>query len=182
MGFNVDFSGVKEPGKSNTVPKGVYLLKVTEPKQGEIRSGDNAGRPKVDMKIVVASGPEAGKWCFHTVSFLDPEASGAGFAKHFLKVIGQPYEGKVNVSPPAWDGKTFKGLLGYKVTESKGKEYVNNVLEDSWAKDDDSVELGQQDSEVPSVDEMKRKRSKSQQRLERPAGTVSDASEEEVPF
>lgn len=143
MPFGHDMTGVKEGGGSRHAPGGVYVLRVTEPKEGQTRNDD----PKVDCKIVIDSGPFKGVWCYHTVAFLGRDENGnpmpgAGIAKHFLKIIGEPFEGNINVSGARWEGKRFKGRL--EVVKSQCGKYDNNKLTlETWALDDpESPDVG----------------------------------------
>lgn len=55
----------------------------------------------------------------HWVTFLPKEQKGAGMALHFLKSIGEPYEGVVDVEPMNWERKTFMGKVT--INEYEGK-------------------------------------------------------------
>lgn len=54
------------------------------------------------------------------VTFLPKEQKGAGMALHFLKCIGEPYEGVIDVNPMAWERKTFMGKV--EISEYQGKK------------------------------------------------------------
>ena len=61
----------------------------------------------------------------HWVTFLPKEQKGAGMALHFLKCIGEPYEGVIDVKPQHWERKSFMGKVI--VSEYEGKK--NNKFE-----------------------------------------------------
>lgn len=82
--------------------------------------------PKVDFLAEVIDDPEFnGSRVFHSVTFMPKETDGkqtpgAGMAIHFLKTIGQPYEGKISPNSEDWVGAKF---LGYALEdEYKGKK------------------------------------------------------------
>lgn len=81
--------------------------------------------PKVDFLAEVINDTEYnGERVFHSVTFMPKDKPGAGMAIHFLKTIGQPYEGKIKPDAQAWVGAKF---MGYAITdEYKGK--VKNKL------------------------------------------------------
>lgn len=82
--------------------------------------------PKVDFLAEVIDDEEFnGERIFHSVTFMPKETEGkptpgAGMAIHFLKTIGQPFEGKLQPDAQAWVGAKF---LGYAIEdEYKGKK------------------------------------------------------------
>ena len=105
--FRHDFTGVKEMGDFSPAPKGTYVLEILEAKEGKSQAGDNM----VNVKTQIAQGPFTGKWVWHKVTFISAGNPGAGFSKHFVKTIGQPYEGNVNINPAHWVGKRFEADL-----------------------------------------------------------------------
>ena len=137
MAFKVNYEGVKDIGGSNFAPAGVYLLRIGDTEERTSRNGD----PQVSMKLYIENGANRGSWSFHTVTFFDPTAKGAGFSKKFLKAIGLAHEGSVTVDATKWVGKVFKGELDLTRND---KGYDNNKLTNNyWSKDDEnSPELG----------------------------------------
>lgn len=124
MSFDFDGTGIDMDNQqfvNKLMPKGNYDYEIVEftskagdayPKVGTTKNGD----PKVDfLAEVITPGDYAGMRVFHSVSFLPakkPDGTptpGAGMAVHFLKTIGQPFEGKFKVEPTAWVGARFKG-------------------------------------------------------------------------
>lgn len=66
----------------------------------------------------------------HWVTFLPKGTPGAGMAIHFLKCIGEPWEGQIDVTPFNWERKMFMGKVSinrYKADD--GTEKVNNKFE-----------------------------------------------------
>lgn len=77
------------------------------------------------MTFAVNSGPYIGAAIpFHYVTFLPKDNKGAGMAVHFLKTIGQPYEGKYKVDHLKWRGKILKA----DVEEEEYNGYINNKI------------------------------------------------------
>lgn len=60
---------------------------------------------------------------YHNVTFKAAGAKGAGIAIHFLKTIGEPFEGEtLDIDPGRWLGKKVSGLVGQETyTPEKGK-------------------------------------------------------------
>ena len=136
-GFNYDGEGVQTQGDF-TVPEDIYLLKVERVKPGKskIKEDGTGGYPQVVVDFKIAEGPRKGfPISFHYVTFLPKTHKAAGMAVHFLKCIGQPWEGTFKVTPGAWIGKTLQAFL-------EAKEYngtKNMALK--WVKPDPAVEL-----------------------------------------
>lgn len=119
-------------GQGKVLPKGWYNFEIityttndgskTYPMDGFTKE---AKYPKVDLLLQVIDNPQ---WqdckVFHTVTFMPKDKGGAGMAIHFLKTIGQPFEGKLDIDSQNWVGSK---LQGYAITdEYKGK--VKNKL------------------------------------------------------
>jgi hypothetical protein len=62
----------------------------------------------------------------HWVTFVPKDKPGAGIALHFLKCIGQPYEGVIDIKPEAWERKTFMGKVTISDYENKNGEKKKN--------------------------------------------------------
>lgn len=69
----------------------------------------------------------------HWVTFLPKNQKGAGMALHFLKCIGEPYDGVIDINTFAWERKTFMGKV--EISEYQGKKN-NKFAEISPIKDD----------------------------------------------
>src|SRR5258708_39701752 len=95
-----------------------YPLEITEIAE----KMSNNGYQMVNIKCVVVEHPKYnGTPIWHNVVFLPKESKGAGIAIHFLKSIGQPWEGTIQVDPQAWEGKRFMGYVTDR--EYGGKKY-----------------------------------------------------------
>jgi len=140
MSFNFDGTGIVVEDKKfekKLLPKGTYTFEIVEfvskagdtyPKEGKTKNGD----PKVDIlaEVVDTSVEFDGERVFHSVTFLPKDKPGAGMSVHFLKTIGQPWEGNISVDPSAWVGERFKAYViedeynGKKSNKIKGVEPV----------------------------------------------------------
>lgn len=106
------------------IPKGTYDLKVVEATLGESK----AGLPQATVNFVVVNSEYADRPIkFYRVTFIPDDQKGAWIAKAFLKALGQPYKGKVDVDTDVWIGKIVTADVG--IEEYEGKEYnrVGNV-------------------------------------------------------
>jgi len=149
MPFTANLEGVVEAGGSKFAPAGIYLLRVTE----TLEKTSAKGHPQVQMELVINSGVSKGVSLRHYVTFLPSDSKGAGFGKHFLKLVDQAHEGNVTVDASKWNGKVFKGRLDIVQNTKDGVTYNNNELSnDSWHKDDkDSPDLGLSAVVTPKV-------------------------------
>ncbi len=83
--------------------------------------------PKVDFLVeVVDQGEFKGERVFHTVTFMPKDKDGAGMAIHFLKSIGQPFEGKLDINTDDWIGKRF---MGYAIVDEYNGKKKNKLGE-----------------------------------------------------
>lgn len=123
--FDFDATGIDadSKGTNKVLPKGWYDFEIVEfvskagdtyPKEGRTKNND----PMVSILCeVVNSDNSNGERIFHTVTFLPAKrpdgqpTPGAGMSVHFLKTIGQPYEGKIKPNPEAWVGARFSGYV-----------------------------------------------------------------------
>jgi len=112
--FSYNTEGIKEQDYT-PIPMGEYILEIVTAEEGLTKEH---GHQKVTVGYKIAEGPYKDKDVnYHTITFFsDPTAKGAGIAKHYLKSIGEPYEGKIQVSANNWIGK----LVRAKVIHEKG--------------------------------------------------------------
>jgi hypothetical protein len=108
MGFEVDLEGIMTQG-GGLIPEAKYNLRIVSAVEKTSKKGD----PMVAVDYEVMDGPFAGRLLkyHYVVFFRDKEVSGAGLAKHYLKVIGQPHEKKVLVDCREWLGKCLVGKV-----------------------------------------------------------------------
>jgi hypothetical protein len=135
MPFDFDGTGIelKEQGsfENKLLPKGWYDWEILDfvSKDGKQYPAEGLTKenkyPKVDMLVAcITPGLHHGVRIFHSVAFLPKDNPGAGMALHFLKTIGQSYEGKFIVDPLQWIGHTFRGYVI--IDEYNGKK--NNKI------------------------------------------------------
>ena len=124
--FKHDYTGVKEFGEGfDPIPEGDYNFVITKTKESKTNNGDNM----VNATCKVADGANAGRLVWHNVVFLPKDHKAAGMSKHFLKVIGQPFEGVVEVDPEAWEGAEFRAHV--KIVDYKGK--LKNEIDEVYS-------------------------------------------------
>jgi|GEM_PF-1237040 len=126
--FSADYTGVEEVGDFSPIPKGDYILRVFEVDEG--KSGKGHPMVKVTLKVTT-EGMYQGRRVWHNVTFLPPDSAGAGFSKHWLKVLGEPYSGKVRVNPDNWTGKFVEATIDIDTYQgNSGEEKKKNILAD----------------------------------------------------
>lgn len=118
FGYNAD--GIKPSGGIRSpVPDGDYLLRIVDTEEKKSKGGND----QVVVTFQVHKGEYEGRTIpFHYVTFLDPTNEGAGIALHFLKCIGQPFEGDFTVNHLKWRGK----ILNAQVGSEEYNGYINN--------------------------------------------------------
>jgi hypothetical protein len=131
-----DATGVDASGGYPIIEKpGFYPFRITVATPGQSKNGD--------FQVVVDSVCLDPRWkdipVRHWVTFLPKENKGAGMALHFLKCIGEPYEGVIDIHPMSWERKTFMGKVI--INEYDGKRN-NKFSEISAIKDDAETEAG----------------------------------------
>lgn len=119
MAFEFDATGIDadSKGTNKVLPKGWYDFSIEEfvskagdvyPKEGRTKNND----PMVNILCTVINNDEYnGERVFHTVTFLKAGTPGAGMSVHFLKTIGQPFEGKIKPDCSQWVGAEFSGYV-----------------------------------------------------------------------
>ena len=115
-GFDYDGEGI-QPSGDFTVPEDEYVLRIAKvkPQRSKIKEDGTGNYPQVVVDLVVDEGPRKGfPVSFHYVTFLPKEARAAGMAIHWLKSIGEPWEGKFKVQPGRWLNRTIRAFLEVK--------------------------------------------------------------------
>lgn len=120
--FEYDSAGVKLDDRL-PLPPGKYHQVIVSVEEKLSKNGDN----QVEVNSVVDQPGYPAKKMRNWVTFLPPDKSGAGMAIHFLKTIGEPWEGKFTVTPNNWVGKRFLSVVGTR-TSSQGREF-NDILD-----------------------------------------------------
>jgi hypothetical protein len=132
--FDFDGTGIDpdSKGTNRLLPKRWHSLEIVEfqsragetyPLEGFTKNKD----PMVNILCEVVDDPEfEGERVFHTVTFLPKDKPGSGMAIHWLKTIGQPWEGKFSVDSKAWVGERF---MGYIINEEYNGKMKNKISE-----------------------------------------------------
>lgn len=117
-GFVVDFTGYKDR-QSARVPEGDYLVRISDAEVTEIKSGDNAGKPMVNLYYEIAQGSSTGQML---VDRLPITEKALWRVAAFLRAIGLKVEKKQLQIP-------FKLIMGrtFVVTVKDGEPYNGNV-------------------------------------------------------
>lgn len=105
-----DATGIDTTQRSfELMPDGKYTLKITKTEETESKNRNLMAKLECE---VVNNEEFNGRRVYHNVTFLAPSEKGAGMAIHFLKTISQPWEGKIDIDIPAWQGAQFIAKLG----------------------------------------------------------------------
>lgn len=128
-----DTTGINLGGGFEPVPEGVYTLiirEVADIKDGQpwkTKNGDDYVRVTCEIDDV---GEYLGKKVWYGVTIMDDKKRpGAGMAVHFLKTIGEPWDGPVQIDTDNWIGKTFKAKLKIiKDNQGKSKNEIAFIL------------------------------------------------------
>ena len=133
--FTFDSTGIDPDAKgtSKVLPKRWFDFEIVEftardgktyPLEGYTKNKD----PMVNILCEVVNDPEFNKErVFHTVTFLPKDKPGAGMAIHFLKSIGQPWEGNFQVISDNWIGCRFKGYVVQDEYKGRIKNKIGEV-------------------------------------------------------
>lgn len=110
MGFDYDGTGVEVKGFSGfePLPENVYDFQIVNFKEQLTKNGDQMVNVTLE---VVESLQFNGRMVWHNVTFFPSNNKHAGIALHFLKCIGQPWEGKIAVNPENWIGKRIRAKV-----------------------------------------------------------------------
>jgi len=122
MKFDTDMTGIDEGRDFQLLPPGMYTCEVVNVEDGYSKAGD----PMIKVTLEVAYGEYAGRLVFDRILFPkvgSPAEKILGRSKHFLHVIGEPYEDKFEVDSDNWVGKKCGVLVMHR--EYEGKMYAN---------------------------------------------------------
>lgn len=109
------------------LPDGTYDLQITNTAQKVSKKND----PMVNIECEVINNEEFnGKKIFYNVTFIAKGKPGDGMSTHFLKTIGQPWEGTITVDPENWVGERFRAKIGVREYKSDktGKQVKTNDI------------------------------------------------------
>ena len=140
MSFKYNSTGIDPDAKAQNkvLPKRWFSYEIVEfiakdgtvyPREGTSKNGD----PQVVfLAEVIDDDGYKGERVMHTVTFLPPKgkdgkpSAGAGMAIHFLKTIGQPWEGEIEPEAEEWIGAK---LDAYTLTEEYNGKTKNKFGE-----------------------------------------------------
>ena len=154
MSHRYDGSNVKPGSGYEPIPKGRYLLLIIDAQEGHTKTN---GDYKVVVEYRVYTGPfEKRRIKFHNVIFFPPDHPMAGLALHYLRCIGEPYEGEFDVNPDAWLGKLVWGEVAIKgkFNEVKGIEKFTEGETDGPVKHDEPADVAATSEEAPPEEEV----------------------------
>lgn len=151
-GTGVDASG----GFPIIETEGWYAFRVVLATPGKSKNGDY--QVVVDTVCLDIRWKDYG--VRHWVTFLPKTSMGAGMALHFLKCIGEPYEGIIDVDPMGWERKTLMGKVIVSEHQGKRNNKFSEVAPMPTTEDDPF-------GEAPPVENGKKKKA---------------AAKEEIPF
>lgn len=114
--FNYDSTGIDPNGGSIPAPAGIYEIKIADAtdidKEGNPLKSKKSGCPMVKCRLEIVNAQEwTGTTFWHYVTFMPKSQRGATMAVQFLKTIGEPWDGSIDVDPSAWLGRTFKAKV-----------------------------------------------------------------------
>lgn len=102
MNYTLDTTGVEENGGGFVlIPEDTYEVIIAEKSDKTTQNGD----PMVSVKFDITVGIYKGKWLYDNIVIPLPGSRAMGImgrTKHFLHVIGQPYEGKFSTDSDKW--------------------------------------------------------------------------------
>ncbi|MFA5321190.1 MAG: DUF669 domain-containing protein [Smithella sp.] len=119
MKYNM--TGVEEGGNFELLPEGVYVVKIKNTEDEMSRAGD----PMVAVTFEIIEGDKAGQFAWDRILFPKKGSSAEkirGRSMHFLHVIGEPYEGEIEIDRYNWVGKKCKIFVRHE--EYEGKRYA----------------------------------------------------------
>lgn len=102
--YPVNYSNVNESQKFEPLPEGTYPVQIERIEETRTKGG----KPMIKVRYVVTSGQHKGRKLFDQVTLFEANEKGAGITKHFLHIIGEPYEGEFEVDPDNWPGRDLQ--------------------------------------------------------------------------
>ena len=114
---------VSEAGTYEPLPEKQYQFKIKE--ASEVVS--KAGNPLFKAVFEVVNDPNySGRLVFEQFSWFPKGHKSRnvnGICKHFLHVIGEAYEGDIEILPQRWMNKRFVGVIEHQADKQTGKIY-----------------------------------------------------------
>lgn len=149
--FKYNGTGV-EPTDFSPVPPGNYTMVITN----YTEKTNKHGLPSYRIESKIDGGQYDGKKVWYNVNLLPNGNAGAGIAIHFLKTIGEPWHGEIDVDADNWIGRRFDARVAIVKNINSGKDQneidgvsvvhdgnvMNQLVKDRWVNsklDDESV-------------------------------------------
>lgn len=108
--------------KQKNLPEGWYDLEIVKAEEGLTKKGDRC--VITDLEVIDSLAYDGIRIPRHYVNFLPPTSKGAFMAIHFLKAIGEPWEGDFVVDAAHWIGK---GMRAYVYNEKSADGQYENL-------------------------------------------------------
>ena len=100
MTYKANYDTVSESGNFEPLPEGNYTVKIEKIQETTTKK---SGLPLIKIRYkVIDEGKFKNRILFDQITLFEGDAPGAGITKHFLHVIGQPYQGDFEIDPGAW--------------------------------------------------------------------------------
>lgn len=126
--FNYDATDVKPSGNFDPAPDGVYRLAIVKTEEKVSRNGNDMVNVEFEIDDI---GEHFGKKVWHNVTFIPKGQKGAGMAVHFLKTIGEPFEGALQIDAINWIGKRcFAKLVTEMDSMGKSRNKIISILKE----------------------------------------------------
>lgn len=135
--YDADTTDVEESGSFEVVPAGSHAVFIKQVTDKITKAND----PMISVWYEIASGDLEGRLLFDNIVI--PKAGSPAFkimgrTKHFLHVIGQPYEGKFKVIPENWVHEKLIVKVEHEIQKegkNKGKPVAVVAYHDFFGKD-----------------------------------------------
>lgn len=106
------------------IPAGEYHMKIVEAVFGKSKT---SGHDMVTVRAVPVDGAYAGRKVRLYVMFPPPGAKTVGQTLHFLKTIGEPYEGEFEWDEANWINKQFMATVGMEMFNGEPQNKISRV-------------------------------------------------------
>lgn len=128
MVFPYDATGIvlKDYSGFEPLPENSYDFQIIDGKEKLTKNGDQM----VNVTLEVVDSLEFnGRKVWHNIVFLPKEHKASGIAIHFLKTIGEPWEGKFEVDTDRWIGRRIRAKVGIEsYVDKEGKTKKKNSV------------------------------------------------------
>ena len=102
----------------------------------------------ISIKAGVVGGPEDGRTLLHRLH-LDQDSNGFFATRIFLKAIGKPHKGEVDINTEDWLGKKFYATVIHQKNKDQTKTYAN-IDKYNFDKIVEGAQIGREDIQKES--------------------------------